>query len=294
MGGLAAQGLATGAGPSDSRLRATWLRAGYMPNSVRIGDIWYDTQRLGPLGMLMSISADLYDVAHMVGTAAATDVTSALMHAFTQNILDESFLRGPSDLIRAVTDPGRYGGPYIRNFLASFTPYSVGMAQAARAMDPYTREARTMMDVLRSRVPVVSRELLPRVDLWGEPMPNPDAFIAPGITAIWERQMSTDPVNIAMWNIGMGVAPVGRTIRDVALNEQQYFDYATRAGRLAKMHLDILVRSPEFATWPNEIKRLRIEETIRQDREAARGWTMMKYPEIPRDMAIRQRARFGQ
>ena len=34
-----------------------------------------------------------------------------------------------------------------------------------------------------------------------------------------------------------------------------------------------------------------IEEVLRQSREAARGWVMMKYPDIPREAAIVQMQR---
>ncbi len=43
---------------------ATWRTAGYQPHSVRVGDMWYRMNHLGPLGIYLSIAADLYDVAH--------------------------------------------------------------------------------------------------------------------------------------------------------------------------------------------------------------------------------------
>jgi hypothetical protein len=52
---------------------------GYQPNSFRIGDMWYQMNRLGPLGMHLSLAADLYDVvadadiAGMAGRVEAED-----------------------------------------------------------------------------------------------------------------------------------------------------------------------------------------------------------------------------
>lgn len=281
FGGLAAQGLVSGSGPSDPHKAAIWRMAGNQASSVRIGDVWYDVHRLGPLGMLLGISADLYDVAHAAQTDGMLAAGSSLMHAFTQNILDESFMKGPADLIQALEDHDRYGERYIQNFLSSFVPFSVGMAQMDRASDPYTREARTVMDSVRQKVPGLSESLFPRRDIWGEPLPNHDALVARGLTAVYETQVSRDPVNLAMAALNMGPAPVERKIRNIKLTDGQYDDFARLAGRMTKMRLDAIVRSPDWQTWPATIRRDVITETIRQTRAAATGVMMMKNPSIP-------------
>ena len=289
--GLAAQGLMNGSGPADPNKAAMWRLMGNQAHSIRIGDMWYAVNRLGPMGMLASVAADLYDVVHQIGTEDTDVVAKSLMHAFTQNILDESFMRGPSDLIRATTESDRYGSAYIRTFLSSFLPYSVGMAQAARAMDPYSRQARTIMDAIRERVPGMSESLHARRDIWGDEVPSGDALLAPGITAIYARRMGSDPVNQALWNLGIYPAQVRREIRNVPLTDDQYDDFVRVAGRSTKMRLDAIVRSPDFQSWPNSTRHEVIEEVLRQSREAARGWVMMKYPDIPREAAIVQMQR---
>jgi hypothetical protein len=291
FGGLAAQGLASGSGPSDPAKSAMWRLAGNQAHSVRIGDMWYAVNRLGPMGVLLSVAADMYDVAHQIGTEDADVVGKSLVHAFTQNILDESFMRGPADLIKAMTESDRYGASYVRTFLSSFMPYSVGMAQIARATDPYARQARTIMDTIRAKTPGLSDSLFPRRDIWGDPMPGGGALIHAGVTAIYARQMSTDPVNLAMLALGVSPAPVERSIRGVPLTDQQYDDFARLAGRGAKIQLDKIVRAPVFQSWPNATKYEVIEETIRQSREAARGLMMMKNPDIPREAAKHRIAR---
>ena len=230
IGSLAASGYVSGSGPSDPKQAAVWRLAGNQAHSVRVGDIWYDVHRLGPLGMLMGIAADLYDVAHQAEQGDMLNAASHLQHAVTQNVLDESFMRGPSDLIKAVEDSGRYGESYIRNFLSSFLPYSVGMAQMARASDPYSRQARSVMDAIKAKVPGLSETLFPRRDIWGEPMANRDALLAAGVTAIYETRMSRDPVNLALLDLGIAPAQVTRKIRNVQLTDDQYDDFQRIAG----------------------------------------------------------------
>ena len=280
FGGLAASGFASGSGPSDPRQASMWRLAGNQAHSVRIGDVWYQVNRLGPMGMLLSISADMYEVAHLAESGDMLKAGAALQHAITQNILDESFMRGPADLIKAVEDPGRYGESYLRNFASSFVPYSVGMAQIARGMDPYTRQALTVMDAMKRKIPGASETLMARRDVWGEPMPSPDAVIHSGITAIYQTQMSTDPVNLALLALGIAPAQVPKSIRGVPLDPQQHDDFARLAGRMAKMRLDAIVRSAVFQTWPGHVRHDVIVETIKQSRETARGLLMMKNPSI--------------
>ena len=280
FGSLAANGYASGSGPSDPMQAAMWRLAGNQAHSVRVGDIWYDTHRLGPMGMLMGVAADMYDVAHAAGEGDMLAAGAHLQHAITQNILDESFMRGPAELLKAVEDPGRYGESYIRQFASSFVPYSVGMAQMARAADPYSRQARTVMDAIKAKIPGLSEELMPRRDVWGEPMVNHDALGAKGVTAIYMTQMSRDPVNLALLSIGIAPSKVEKKIRGVELDPDQYDEYQRVAGRMTKMRLDAIVNSQDFQSWPNHVRHDVITETIRQSREAARGYVMLKYPEI--------------
>ena len=231
FGVLAARGYVTGSGPMDRDKAAMWRLAGYQAHSMRIGDMWYQMNRLGPLGMLLSVSADMADVAHAASQDDMSQAAALLMRAISQNVLDENFMRGPSDFIQAVDNPGRYGERYIQNFASSFLPYSVGLAQMDRTTDPWTRQARTVMESIKQKIPGLSETLFPRRDVWGNPMPNHDALIAAGVTAIYEQRMSRDPVNIALAQLGIGIAPVDRTVRNVQLTEQQYDDFARSQGR---------------------------------------------------------------
>ena len=291
FGGLAMEGYASGSGPKEPAKQAMWRLGGYQPHSVRVGDMWYQVNRLGPIGMLIGIAADMYDVAHEASQGELLTAGAHLQHAITQNILDESFMRGPAELIRAIEDPGRYGEAYLRQFASSFVPFSVGMYQIARAADPYSRQARTVVDAMKQHIPGISETLMPKRDVWGEPLPNPEALGLPGMSAIWEKKISDDPVNKAMLDLGIAPARVERKIRNVDLTEQEYDDFARIAGRSAKMRLDVIVRSSDWQTWPGHVRHDVIAETIRQSREAARGLMMAKYPHIPADAVTEMRKR---
>jgi len=280
--GLAAEGLMTGSGPSDPGKRAVWRQV-YQPHSVRIGDLWYDVHRLGPLGVLASAAADMHDVAHTALKGDMEHAAAMFMHAVTQNFLDEGFMRGPADLIKAVEDSQRYGDRYVRDFLSSFVPYSVGAQQVARSVDPYSRQVRSFMDAVRNKLPWDSRSLLPRRGPWGDPLPNAEGL--GHMTAIYMKHHSEDPVNIALLHLGIGVAPPQRRVMNVKLTDDQYDDYSRLAGRMAKQRLDVIVRSQEWSAFPPATQRDVIQTTIRQSRASAAGLLQMKYP----DLAVKAR-----
>lgn len=280
FGSLAAQGLMSGSGPSDPQQAAMWRLAGNQAHSIRIGDVWYDVHRLGPMGMLGSMAADMYDVAHAASAGDFGEAAAGVLHAFTQTVLDEGFMSGPSELIQALEDPGRYGASYVRNQLASFVPYSVAMQQMDRASDPYSRQAKSIVDALKNKVPGLSETLTPRRDVWGNEIPNLPAFGGRMLSAILMQQVSNDPVNQAMLSLGIYPASVERKIRGVQLTDQQYDDYSRIAGRMTKQRLDTIVRSQAWGTWTPTVRHDVLLETIRQSRETARGIVMMKNPSI--------------
>ena len=71
-----------------------WRLAGNQAHSVRIGDTWYDMHRLGPLGMLMSVSADLAEIGQYASDGDMSKAGAAVMNAFAQNVLDEGWAKG--------------------------------------------------------------------------------------------------------------------------------------------------------------------------------------------------------
>jgi hypothetical protein len=280
FGAMKGMGLTTGSPPTDPREAAVWRLAGNQPFSVKIGDMWYDTHRLGSLGMMTGIAADMYDVAH---SADLTEAAVSFAHSIAQTVLDESFMRGPAELIKAVEDPDRYGDRYIQNFLSSFVPFSVGSAQIARAVDPYSRQTRSIMDAIKSKVPGQSLDLLPRRNIWGEPISSRTALGGAAVSALWEQQLSHDPVNLALSNLGVFPSQLPRSIRNVDLTDDEYDNFSRIAGRMSKSRLDVIVKSPDWNTWAPHIQRDVITQSIKESREAARGIIMMKYPHIIHD-----------
>lgn len=277
-GGLAAEGLLNHSGPTTPAEAREWQRINGQPHGLTIGNLSYDVLRLGNLGLQMSVAADLYHTASMVGKEDLSKVSADLVHAFAQNIVDESSMRGPAEILRAVDDSDRYGAAWVRNFLSSAIPFSVLLSQVARQFDPYSRDARTTMDAIRAKIPFVSEELQPRYDVWGQPVANR------GWAATSTQQIIDDPVDKALYGMGIYPSLPERRIRGVPLTDQQYADYSRVAGRLAYMRLKPVVMAPTFPTIPPQGQHDLIEKIISGSREQARSQIMMQSIGTPDDI----------
>lgn len=294
IGFLAMEGSVTGSGPMDPGRRQVWQMAGNQAHSVRIGDMWYDVHRLGPLGLLLGIGADMYDVAHIAKEGQFATAAAMFNHAIVQNMLDESFLRGPAELINVIENPQEHGEKYIQGLVSNFVPMSVGMSYLARSVDPYTRMTRSVVSAMKAKLPGVSETLLPKVDLWGNDIPNEPAFGGRGLTALYMREMSHDPVNIALDQAGIGIASARQFVAGVQLDDQQFHEFSRAAGVMTYQRLREWVLSPDWRNMTPDVKRQHVAEIVQQCRNTARGLLQMKYPDLLTKAANVKSNRFGE
>ncbi|MDE2021004.1 MAG: hypothetical protein KGJ13_11760, partial [Patescibacteria group bacterium] len=197
------------------------------------------------------------------------DAMSQIAFTVSHTLIDESGLRGPSDLIHAIDDPHGYGARYVRSELPSLTiPYSVGMGQMARAIDPYQRRVAGMLDAFRSKVPWWSEQNFPLRDWTGEPIPSREALGIDGLSAIYEERARNDPVEQAMIRLGIYPALPPKKIRGVEMSEQQYDDYARIAGKFAYQNLRLVV-TPGFNRLPPDRQEQLIKSVLKQSRQYA-------------------------
>src|ERR1700675_2708077 len=160
------EGIVNKSAPSDRREAAMSLLVNGLPHSIRIGDASYQLNRLGVIGMQVSVAADMYGAAQQMAKGDLEKTGALIVHSVAQNFLDEGYASGISDLLKAVDDSDRYGDAYVRNFASTaLLPYSIGMAQIAKQVDPYARQARTLMDAIKAKIPFESETLFPRRDI---------------------------------------------------------------------------------------------------------------------------------
>lgn len=260
---LASEGLATGDGPNDPEKRKVWLLS-HTPNSIQIGGITLPYQGLGHLGMLMRFSANMYETASHWNEEDGGKLAFSFLESMNKSVLDENFMRGLKDMLDAVYHPEEYGSQYIKNFATNWLPFSVGMGQTARKVDPYQRETNDIFDTARAKISLLSEGLFPRRDMFGNPILNAGQY--PGY--------AKDPVVQRMQALQIGVSKVEKKIGGVQLTPKQYDDYARISGKLSKQMLNNII-TPNFAAMPPGEQIKIIKSTIEHARETARN--MVKF-----------------
>jgi hypothetical protein len=156
-------------------------------------------------------------------------------------------------------------------------------AYLARTADPYQRQVHTTWDAIKAKLPYLSQTLPPKIDLWGNPVPNDPALLSTALTSLRYSQASRDPTTIELARLQKWPGLPLRKLRNIELTDQQYVEYATMAGRLVKRDLDRMVNSPQWPRMLDDDKRNAITQSFKANREAAANWLFRRYPQIPAD-----------
>lgn len=274
---MAANGTITGGGPTDPRAKALLYQTGWQPYSVRIGNTFYAYSRLDPLATLLGVAADAQEIAHAISSPDASDIGTLVLGSISKNLVNKTWLQGPADLIQAIEDPDRYGSNYVSRFLSSGVPAIV--AQEARTEDPYLREARTLVDSLKSRIPGVSQTLMPKRDLWGNEIVREGALGPDRVSPIYQSTVKDDPIAREMLRLGNWKSPVERTIQGVDLTPEQHDEYAKISGRLTRTALQF-VGAPGWESMPDFGKRQAIDDAFTASRRMAEGYMLAAHQDL--------------
>jgi hypothetical protein len=270
MSGMVLEGLATGDGPSNPAKRAVWL-LNHHPNSIQIGDLTLTYERLGALGMLMRTAANATETARGWGDDQGHTIAMDFLYGTERAILGESFLTGIKDMIDAVYHFDEYGQRYMAQMITNWIPFSIGLGQTARKIDPYQREVRgsSLLDAIwkeaEVKVPWLSERLMPRRDMFGEPIPSSGP----------QQNYENDRVVQRMNELHIGVGRLQHKLRGVDLTDQQFDDHARVAGRTAKMLLNNLIQ-PGFERLPQGMQVELIHNAITEGRKVGADSVIMK------------------
>ena len=259
------EGLITGGGPKDKNKRDALYRTGWQPYSLKIGDKYYSYSRLEPLGSIIGMATDMKELIDE-GTNKKTinELAGQIALSFTKNITSKTFMSGFVNAMDAISDPQRYGEKWINQLTGSVIPSGVG--GAAREIDPKLRRTETPLDVIKSKIPLVSESLLPKRDLWGKPIERESSgFISPiGISTDKMSKVDNEIVRLKL-NIGMP----SKTTRGIELTPEEHDKYIELAGKPAKEQLDKIVNSPLWEGRHDEAKARIIESIINVFRQKA-------------------------
>ena len=307
---LAQQGLITGGGPTDPRLRAAMRRTGWQPYSIKTADGYVSYVRTDPIGGMLGIAADMSEIMGQLDSADAEDIAAAGVMAISQNIVSKTYMSGVADLMEVFASVSPEAGAsageaYIRRLFGTLVP--AGVAQYTRTNDPALRHVDSMLDQLRSRIPGYSEDLPPRLNLWGDPIVLSGGVGPDIMSPLWKSPLRDSPVDEEIIRLDAPISMPQRNISGVELNPAEYNRYVALAGNDmkdpvtglgARETLEALISGEhplamQYAVatdGPDGGKAMIIRRTIQAFRDAARAHLIQEMPELQEAIRKKQGA----
>ena len=283
---LASEGLITGGGPSSPEAMSTLRATGWQPYSVKVGDKYISYSRLEPLGMIMGISADMSDIAGMISDKESDEIAARIVSAITNNLTSKTWLRGASDLVEMVNDPDRYGDRWLQRYAGTLVPTAV--ATYTRSEDPVIRQTETMIDGIKARLPGYSKDLLPRRNVWGEPIVLQGGLGPDMISPFYVSKDVKDKVSEEAVRLNVRISRPTKTLSGAELLPKEHNRLQELSGKMSKSILDQVVNSDAWDSLPDFAKERTYIDVINTSREAARKQLMAEFPEITRRVVTKK------
>ena len=276
---MASEGLITGGGPSDPRLRANRTRQGWQPYSFKIGDKYYSYKRIEPYSTIIGIAADMEEIRGNASAEEWEKSVAALGMAMAKNVTSKTYMSGLSKLVDVLENPDKMTKKALENFIKSLSPRIV--AQVEKVIDPTVRETRTMVDAMRQDIPGWSEGLPAKIDLWGRAMVNEVGPYGTGmINPIYMSEVKPNIVDPEMDRLKIAMSPLSDMIpgikSDYKLTPEEYHDYAVEAGKNAFIESKKMVTSRDYERATDAGKKILLSAAIRKGQKIGLQWLLEK------------------
>jgi hypothetical protein len=261
--------------------------------SIRVGDTWYQFNRLDPLGMWLGMMADMEQSArHFDQTdPEAEGRTFALMQGamagFYNNVANKTWMKSLADLLEmgegfATNKPttvARAWGKFSSGQIGKFIPALVKSTGTALQGERTAREAWTFMDGLTAQIPFMSEDLPVRHDILGRPMTREMSALSV-INPFATSPTSDDPVDKEFARLAFSVRPMPRSLGSgsMQLNAEEY---SQLTGMVANDGLEERLRALITRDdWESKTPERRVFE-IKKHIEIARTAARLRFISTP-------------
>ena len=206
---------------------------------------------------------------------------------------DPTVLENLSDLMRATTEPARFGEALVEGYATTLIPKIIG--QPATIMDPYKREVDGVFDAIQSQMPYLREKLAPKIDIWGSLTENERLF---RVTPIATAKMSEDKVKTEAVRLELGITRAPKYIEERTplkpMQERTKLTPAQRGvlqevtGTYALQELSRIVSQPAWDKLPDYAQAALYKKVI--ERAQTIGKNQALSPDSPERVAKRKEA----
>jgi len=175
-------GVITGGGSNNPKVRQAQEQSGWRPYSIRAIDengkaTYYSIKRLEPLAYIFGTVADFADTTRLQYGAGVSEekqgemLSAALITAVSNATLDRSFMTGLQDAMDLLSDPtpARVQS-YIKRAANANVPYSGLRRDVTRMFDDSKKLTDSILTEMQANMPYYSQSLPNRLDSLGLPV----------------------------------------------------------------------------------------------------------------------------
>lgn len=138
--GLAMAGSVSGSGPDDPEKKAMLRSRGWLPNSTLMGGVWVPNNVFGVFGPILDTAGEIADgLRYQKKDGRARDLGIDMAKRMGSVVQNQVYLRGLSDLMKAMRDPGAFGESYLASTASRLIPAGGTLRTIATAEDPNER-----------------------------------------------------------------------------------------------------------------------------------------------------------
>jgi hypothetical protein len=222
---MAERGLLSGGGPDDANERTVMTRQGVQPYSVRVGDTWLSLNRLDPFGFLLGAAADISELVRRADIEPEevneiSELYAAMTLSVSRMVADRSFFTGVARFAEAISGRNPNAEGFIAGTVASLAAPGI-VASVERAVDPVTRDAMGIQQMIEARIAGLSSNLIPRRNVWGD-QERPGlrtivgsetaADIANAVTPVRISPARESPIDRELQRLNFGISPITRRV----------------------------------------------------------------------------------
>jgi hypothetical protein len=254
-------GIMTGNLPTSPTEKAQWETEGKLSRSILFEGRWYQLSRVSPFGNLLALGAEMNELSKEKGGIA---LGAASFGAGVKGLTEQTFLKGVSGGLKAVSEPERFAPAFIEQSVASVVPSVIG--RTARIIDPYSRVPEGILEAVQARIPFLTEGLPAKRDIFGERIEAPGGragIIDPFSSRRAENQSIIDEAR----KIGANLGLPGETVSGTKLTNAEYDLYAKVQGKILKPALQALINDPAYQALPTREKQREFESVIRSTRD---------------------------
>ncbi len=263
---LAEQGVMTGNTPTNINERAQFYAEGKRALAVKVGDTWMQLSGFSPLGNLLGLGAEFAELSKEKG---GLELLSSSAGAAVKSLTEQTFLKGLSGAVEALTDPEREAQTLIDSVVKSTVPNAI--ARATGLLDPNLRnpEKGDLLGQLATRIPGASRTQPVRRDVFGNPVKATTAGPLGYIDPFSATKDADNPVLNEARRVGQFIGMPEQSVKNFEMNNKEYDLYMQVVGPMTEEALTKLMSSGKYRRSDDEEKANLIKNTVAELRREA-------------------------